>query len=504
MGLIRITHSYRATAMRLAQICTWIVLCTTFCTSAQSQILPPNFRPIGSERTVALRSQVQGFDARISGLDTDLTRLRQALATINNPEELNRLAGEIEAEASRLENDAADNSQRAGVANQESVAAQAVATSREEALRARQAEYSGVQQRHNQECRVEEGLQLSAEASAGCENLRGQLAQIAVRIIEDSTAAARARETAQRMRSVSDSLSNAAAGLRRLATERREDAETIRKSPSLASARSDLINQIDVRQRERDRLSETRTAVNDSLSQRVKVTGRWIVPIRSRSDAVVFYGAGGKGFLQNVTLANSLEGAEARTITTEMYSDYVGPFRFAGHVVVASTEAEGDGDQPNQQEDPNDPAALQRFFAGGGTLVASGGIPLLYVPFGSAGGMVFQHLTKAGIDLFEPGETRYFDQTTANLDMGFETYGSLMPIKDFGGFAFVRWGGVAGTSLFYQGLGYGGRKPFGYLQWNFGLRLGPALQVVLSNTDGPYHLNRRTTVQFQVSPPDGT
>lgn len=481
---------------RILEITIVIIMILASSHSAASQILPPNFRPVGNERTEQLRSSIKDHDARITAIDAELVQLRQGLASLTDIKELERLAAEFDAEASRLDSQAAEQLRSAQGASEEARQLATVAMTLEQALTSRRSEHSSLLQRYERDCAVQANVDITAD----CANLGGQMARLAVDIVGDSTAAARARDSEQRKKTEADSLTTAAANTRQSAQDRRSRAQTIRTAPSLESGRDQVRTQIDIRQRARDELTRLRTIANDSLSQRVRVNDRWVLPVRSRSDATVFYGSGGQGFLQNVTLSNSLEGVEARTLATELYSDYAGAFRFAGHLIIASTEET----QGTPQEAPGDPAALQRFFAGGGTLVISGGIPLVYVPLGSMGGIVFQHLTKAGMDLFEPGQQRFLDETVGNLDMGFETYGSIMPSKNFGVFAFTRWGGVAGTRMFYEGLGYGGRQPFGYFQWNLGLRLGPALQVVFSNTDGPYNLNRRTTVQFQVSPPGGT
>lgn len=223
---------------------------------------------------------------------------------------------------------------------------------------------------------------------------------------------------------------------------------------------------------------------------------RAMLPVRSRLDAMRFYGEDGRAILK--TLVFSLgERGQSGSINSELVSDYIGALRLGvGFVVAEGSSATEVADSTAMAA--NRSAALERFYAGGGNFVLYSSLPLAFhrSPYHS---VTVQTLNKISLDV--PG-TRYradVPEVPTNLDFGLEAYATL---NSYGGkikaFGLARSALAIGNDSFYRALERTGGA-FPYAQLTAGVEIASAAKILISGAHAPTGLDRELTLTFQVA-----
>jgi hypothetical protein len=223
---------------------------------------------------------------------------------------------------------------------------------------------------------------------------------------------------------------------------------------------------------------------------------RLVLPVRSREDAMRFYGEDGRAVLR--TLVFSLgEGGRSGSINSELVSDYAGPLRLGVGFVLA--EARGTGDEESEQETAARQAAAQeRFYAGGGNFVLYSSLPVAFhrSPYHS---LTLQTLNKVALDVPGARHRGEAGDVPTNLDLGMEVYGTF---NTYGGrikaFGLARSALALGNAAFYANLGRD-TGAFPYAQLTVGAEVASVAKVLLSGAQAPEGLGREVSLTFQVA-----
>lgn len=461
--------------------------------SAHSQILPPTFRPLPDAQLTQLKDSAAQLDRRISDLRSAAQALRST-ATKAQAEGPTAAARRLLADADTLDIRAAEEEARANAAaTAESGATllRDLLTDRingaDRRIQALETELTQLDERDSldadatQQRKIEIQGQLRAERDARQADIDdrteidAQISKARSSREEATTAASRLRTDAGTRRTLASQLNNA-----QIATQ-----QSVAGLTAEAANKDTLAN----------RLAADQKLLNTEAEARLGIPKRFFLPVLSQRSAELFFGQAGEGMLQNVTFSVAGD-AGAGSLAAELVSEIAGPVRFSATTVVARAEEA-------EQVDASDPSSIERFFAGGGTLVVSAAMPLAFAARGNSSFVLQGHWKIAG-DMAESGRVFELEEYPANADLGFETYGLLAtPLQRFQFYWFARWGFVLGSDEFYDNLGYGGERGFGYLQWTAGLRVGPNISIVATASDGPYRMNREPTLSFQISPTGG-
>lgn len=475
---------------RVLQLATMIFIYFAALRPVSCQILPPTFRPLPTTRITQLQDSVARLERVITDVRTAAENLRST-ATKAQTEGPTAAAIRLRADADTLDTLAVAEESRAQAAE----IAGAGATQLRDLLSA---------QIGNAEVRIQalelELTQLNDPATIQTEETSRRKAEIQGQLRSEREA--RERDIAERAQRETDisaaqrTKEAATAAARRLRT----DAATRRTlATDLGDARiatEATVASLRAQAAQKDTLIIQLVAEQGKLKAekdaREGIPTRFFLPVLSQESAELFFGQAGEGMLQNITF--SLAGdAGAGSLAAELVSEIAGPVRFSATTIVARAEEA-------EAVNANDPSSLERFFAGGGTLVLSAAMPLAFAARGNNSFVMQGHWKLAG-DMAESGRVFDLEEYPANADLGFETYGLLAtPLRRFQFYWFARWGFVLGSDEFYTNLGYGGQRGFGYVQWTAGLRVGSNISIVATASDGPYQMNRDPTLTFQISP----
>jgi hypothetical protein len=248
--------------------------------------------------------------------------------------------------------------------------------------------------------------------------------------------------------------------------------------------------------RSADRLTqEARAKVDMAEILRVQAD-RLVLPVRSREDAMRFYGEDGRAVLRTMVLSLG-EGGRSGSIHSELVSDYAGPLRLGVGFVLA--EARGSSEEPTEQEIAGrQAAALERFYAGGGNFVLYSSLPLGFhrSPYHS---LTVQTLTKVALDVPGARHRSGAGEVPTNLDLGMEMYGTF---NSYGGrikaFGLMRSAVTVGNDSFYANLGRD-EGAFAYAQITVGAEIAAVAKVLLSGARAPESMGREVSLTFQVA-----
>jgi hypothetical protein len=327
--------------------------------------------------------------------------------------------------------------------------------------------------------------------------------RLAAQIRSDSLLAATYRQHAEELSEQADRLAAEIASARERIISLQQQEEQLREyADEIASGRSagdatatrlDM-EALDLR-RTAQRLTQEARAQTELADELRVQADRRVMPVRSRVDAMRFYGEDGRAVLSSLVLSLG-EGGRSGSIHSELVSDYAGPIRFGAGFVVAEAR---DDEQVDDEAvaSAGEGAALERFFAGGGNFVLYSALPLAFnrSPYHS---LTIQTLNKLSADVPGAGRTAS-GQVPTNLDLGIETYGTFNTyagrIKVFG---LLRSGWTFGNDHFYRNIGRG-LGSFGYLQFTAGGEIASVVKVLLSGVRAPEDLGREISLTFQVS-----
>lgn len=479
--------------------------------SAHGQILPPIYKPLPVEEAArfrfaadSLRAQAAEVQARADALSEGARTLRQNGTGV--VEKLREQAHRLADQAALLESQAASDALTAGTLR---------AQAEEFARRAAEREARIVPLR----AEIVRLLVPAASLDSGSALLFPRADSLAA---PDSAAPTRVRElrgevradslTAVTFRAQADELTaqarareaGAAAARERAAEARAQEAQLRAFAEEIASGRTAsegtaarLERQAGELARGAERQAAEATA-SFALAEEWRVqAGRSLFPVRSRVDAMRFYGEEGRAVLRNLVFSVA-SGGGAGTIHSELVSDYAGPVRVGAGLVLAeagSRRSDADPDSASGVE-----RARERFFAGGGNFVLYGSLPLAFAR-SSYHSLTLQTLSKVGLDV-PAGRQAAADGVGANLDLGVETYATF---NTFGGkfktFALLRSAYALGNDAFHEGLGRAGEGGgFPYAQLTFGTEVASAAKVLLSGALGPGNLSRQLSLTVQVAP----
>jgi len=245
-----------------------------------------------------------------------------------------------------------------------------------------------------------------------------------------------------------------------------------------------------VLRRRAERLSQEAKQQND-LAEALRVQGdRHLFPVRTRDDAMRFYGEDGRAVFRTLILSLG-ESGRSGSINSELVSDYAGPVRIGVGFVLA--EARDGEDDPK-----GGAAASERFFAGGGNFVVYSSIPIAFHRSGYHS-VTLQALNKVAMDVPGVRSRTAAEDVPTNVDLGMEVYGTFNThggrIKAFG---LARSAVAVGNDVFYRNLGREGGS-FGYGQVTLGAEIATLAKVLLSGSRAPEGIGRKASLTFQVS-----
>jgi hypothetical protein len=457
-----------------------------------AQVLPPIYKPLPLEEGDRFRAAADSLRSVAAEAVTQAIALEEGAQTLR--QNGSGVAEKLLAEAQRL------NEQVNRLDTRVRVDGRTI-----EALQAQRADFQQRAIRHESvmfEARAaSEAVRLGdLDDTSGGESIDPA---VEARIRSDSLLAVTYREQAEELSAQADELASTIAA-NRLRIISLQDQETQLRSyaAEIASGRvaseptaARLALEAAALRAHADRLVQDARAQTE-LAEELRVqANRRLIPVRSRVEAMRFYGEDGRAVLR--TLVFSLgEGGRSGSINSEIVSDYAGPFRFGVGFVLAEANESADGGEA-EGEAPADGAALERFYAGGGNFVVYSALPLLFHR-SAYHSLTVQTLNKVAFDV--PGAKNRADarQIPANLDIGVEAYGTF---NTYGGsikaFGLMRSGVAIGNEPFTQNLGRRGRT-FGYAQLTMGAEVASVAKILLSGARAPGDLGREVSLTFQV------
>lgn len=332
---------------------------------------------------------------------------------------------------------------------------------------------------------------------------------IRAQIRADSTLAAAYRQQAADLQRQAGTLNTSIGSARqRAATLREQEAQLRGYAAEIASGRAanePTAARLEVEaagmRRTVERLTqESRTQAAQAEALRVQ-GDRFLLPVRNRMDAMRFYGEDGRSVLRTLVLSLG-EGMRSGSLNSEVVSDYAGPVRFGVGFILADAREKAREDAEEEggaQEEPGHPAALERFYAGGGNFVLYTALPLVFHR-STYHSFTVQTLSKVGVDVPRGSYRAPAGQVPTNLDIGFETYGTFNThggrVKAFG---LLRSAYAMGNRPFYQNLGREERGAFPYSQVTAGAEIASLAKVLLSGAIAPSGVGREMAVTFQLA-----
>jgi hypothetical protein len=464
----------------------------------RAQVLPPIYKPLPIEEGERFRASADSLrraaaeaNAQAEALEDGARTLRQNGTGV--AERLLAEARRVAEQASRLESQ---------------VQVDAVTTS---GLRAQASEFELRAGRHESladQRRAEIALRQAVPDAEPRFPLQGldpaDLARLEAEVRADSAIADGFRGQATELLSQASALQgNAASAARRIEALRQQEQQLRSYAAEIASgvaANEPTAARLEAEARALRRTGERlaqdarrQTEMADVL--RVQAD-RLLLPVRSREDAMRFYGEDGRAVLR--TLVFSLgEGGRSGSINSELVSDYAGPLRLGVGFVLAEARGAADG-ETEEEVAGRQAAAQERFYAGGGNFVLYSSLPVAFhrSPYHS---LTLQTLNKVALDV--PGARHRAEAVNVptNLDLGMEVYGTF---NTYGGrikaFGLARSALAVGNDAFYSNLGRD-EGAFPYAQLTVGAEVASVAKVLLSGARAPEGLGREVSLTFQVA-----
>lgn len=463
---------------------------------AAAQVLPPIYKPLPVEQGDRIAAAADSLRAREAELRSRARVLEEGARTLRANG--TGVAEKLAEQAARLAEQAAQLESRAGA---DRVTAQALAGQAEQF-----AQRAGQSERERQRLRAEirrlltpdsvapDALGISTPVVDPAARERAQA--LAVEVRADSQAAAAFQGEAQALRERVAELGAAAdAASARAAELRAQEAQLRGYAGELLSGRGASEPTAAHLEREAAQLSaaadglERAARERSAQAEQLRVqAGRSWLPVRSRDDAMRFYGEDGRSSLRSIVLSLG-EGGLPGSVNGEMVSDYAGPVRLGVGVVIA---------RPRDAEQDSARAATERFYAGGGNLVLHASLPLLFhrSPYHS---LTLQTLNKVALDA-PAGRAAEADGVPANLDLGVEGYATFNTFASrIRAFGLLRSALAVGNEAFYRGLGMQSAA-FPYAQATFGVEVASLAKVLLSGARSVEGPARELSLTVQLSP----
>lgn len=483
--------------------------------AAGAQILPPIYKPLPVEEGARFRSAADSLRTRAAEIQSRADALREGSRTLREngtgvAQKLREQAEGLADEANRLESRANADSLTASALRGQAGEFARHAAGREERVLSLRGEVDQLLAAAPDSAALPGPDDLSAEGADGGAappavdpGLPERIRELQSEIRADSQTAVTFRGQAGELEQQAAALESSAAAARRSAAEaRRQEAQLRDYEREIASGRTAgegtaarLEQQAEDLARSAERVIGEAKA-QSALAEEWRVqAGRALLPVRSRTEAMRFYGEDGRSVLRNLVFSVS-SGGGAGTIHSELVSDYAGPLRLgAGLVLAESGKDEEEADSAVVME-----RARERFYAGGGNFVLYASLPIAFArsPYHS---LTLQTLHKVGLDVPGTGRVAAAGSVPANLDLGVEAYATFNTFGSrFKAFALLRSAYAVGNRAFTENLGAaeGGGLP--YAQLTFGTEVASAAKVLLSGAYGSGGVNRAFSLTFQVAP----
>lgn len=235
------------------------------------------------------------------------------------------------------------------------------------------------------------------------------------------------------------------------------------------------------------------------------LTARGWLPLHTQHEAELFFGQDIAAGLRSATVGLGALGSGS--VTTELGSLVLSPIRLSAIAIVARANGVEDSttNPPVQQKETRNEASassVARFFAGGGSVVASLTAPIFFDR--RVGGRITTVGQLTGRFAFD------FPATSVNIDnvelsdfpnslnLGVEVYFGYNIPEIVNAFVFFDWSYSNPNELYANQLGLAAESGFGYYQLLGGFEVKQYLRVLVSQAGGPGDLDRgmRLTVQF--------
>lgn len=460
-----------------------------------AQVLPPIYKPLAVEEGARFRAAADSLRKRGAELTERASVLEEGARTLRQngtgvAEKLAQQAAEALREASLLDVRASADVQTARALRGQSDEFRGRAESAERA----------VAQSRDSVARLQapavptDTLTPVAPDSLAADRIRSLRAAIQADSQTAATFRAQSAELAGRAQALE---AGAAAARERVAELRRQHAQLQgfateilsgrgAAEPTVAHLESEA-RQLRASAERHEQAAKGQEAQDEAL--RAQAQRSWL-PVRSRTEAMRFYGEDGRSVLRSVVLALG-EGVIPRSANGEVVSDYAGPVRVGVGVVIAKSGAAADSTRSRD-------AALKRFYAGGGNLVMHTTLPLLF-DRSHYHSLTVQTLAKVALDAPGSGRATEAEAVPTNLDLGVEAYATLNTFASrIKAFALLRSAVAVGNAAFHRNLERD-PGPLPYLQLTFGTEVASLAKILLSGARAADGMGQEMAVTVQLA-----
>jgi len=216
-------------------------------------------------------------------------------------------------------------------------------------------------------------------------------------------------------------------------------------------------------------------ALDQPASNAGSFPGVHVGPITDSSQLRWYFGESGYSVLDHADFAFQRDRA---ALYTELYSDYVYPFRLLGYVRT------GLGVFIQSGEDTV-VAANERMFNAGGNACVFFGLPLLsyasYIGQKEQGRLTVTLSPRVGVDV--PAMGARVEHPTFSLDLSADIETRMRTFSDaLQVFGALRYGRRSGSPFFYDHLGHGGQGAFFLGTFKVGVIIASIFQISVTRT----------------------